>query len=229
MVALFDVDLAADDLPVPSWNVAPTDRVSVLIDTRPKGDDSATDGEPVRRLETARWGLVPLWAKDLSVGSNAFNARIETAAEKPYFAQAVERRRAVVPASGYYEWRTVDGLKTPHFIHPPAGELVLFAGLYEWWRNPAEANDSPTKWMLSTTILTRAATGQLAGIHDRMPVFLDPALIDEWLDPTAEDVEELLEEVSARAVELAEQLEHHEVDRAVGNVRNNSPELIELL
>ena len=117
-------------------------------------------------------------------------------------------------------------MKTPHYIHLPGDELVLFAGLYEWWRNPAVTDDSPAKWVLSTSILTRAATGELASIHDRMPVFLDPVLIDEWLDPSTEGGVELLEEVSAGAAEFAGSLEHHEVDRAVGNVRNNSPELI---
>ena len=100
LVALFDVDLPADDLPAPSWNIAPTDRVSVVIDTIPKGADP--ESEPVRRLEAARWGLVPSWAKDLSMGASAINARVETAAEKPTFAKAVAKRRAIVPANGYY-------------------------------------------------------------------------------------------------------------------------------
>jgi putative SOS response-associated peptidase YedK len=224
LVSLFDVDLVGDDLPAASWNIAPTSRVSVVIDTIPKGADP--ESEPVRRLEAARWGLVPPWAKDLSVGVTAFNARIETAASKPMFSAAVKKRRAVVPANGYYEWSTVEGVKTPHFIHLPNDELLVFAGLYEWWRNPEAADDAPDKWLLSTTILTRAATGDLAQIHDRMPVFLDPAFIDEWLDPSTEGGEELLDEVSAVGEEVAKTVDSYEVDRAVGNVRNNSPELI---
>lgn len=224
LVTLFDVDLVADDLPGASWNIAPTSRVSVVIDTIPKGADDSS--EPVRRLEGARWGLVPPWAKDVSVGVTAFNARIETAASKPMFSASVKKRRAVIPATGYYEWSTVDGVKTPHFIHLPDSQLLVFAGLYEWWRNPDAADDDPHKWLLSTTILTRAATGELAAIHDRMPVFLDPSFIDEWLDPSTEGGEELLEEVAAVAEEVANSVENYEVDRAVGNVRNNSPELI---
>lgn len=227
LVALFDVDLPAEDLPKPSWNVAPTDRVPIVIDTIPKGSDP--DSEPVRRLEAARWGLVPTWAKDVSVGVTAFNARIESATAKPHFKNAVKKRRAIVPATGYYEWKTVDGVKTPNFIHLPDGELLVFAGLYEWWRNPAAADDSPDKWLLSTSILTREATGRLADIHDRMPVFLDPALIDEWLAPSTEGDEELLQEVSAGGAALADAVQFYEVDRAVGNVKNNSPQLAEPL
>lgn len=227
LVEMFDVDRPADDLPEPSWNVAPTDRVPIVLDSIPK---SAAEGdEPVRRLEAARWGLVPSWAKDVSVGVTAFNARIESAAAKSHFATAVKKRRAIVPATGYYEWKTVDGVKTPHFIHLPEGELLVFAGLYEWWRNPAAAEDSPDKWLLSTSVLTREATGELAGIHDRMPVFLSPELIDEWLDPHTEGSEELLQEVSAGGVEMERRVQFHEVDRAVGNVKNNSPQLMEPL
>jgi len=224
LVTLFDVDLVGDDLPAASWNIAPTSRVAVVIDTIPKGSDA--ESEPVRRLEAARWGLVPSWAKDLSVGVTAFNARIETAASKPMFSAAVKKRRAVVPATGYYEWSTVEGIKTPHFIHLPDSQPLLFAGLYEWWRNPEAADGAPDKWLLSTTILTTAATGDLAQIHDRMPVFLDPAFIDEWLDPSAEGGEELLDEVAAVGEDVAKSVDSHEVDRAVGNVRNNSRELI---
>lgn len=224
LVEMFDIDLVADELPQPSFNVAPTDRVPVVIDTIPKGADP--DDEPVRRLESARWGLVPAWAKDVKVGVTAFNARIESAAEKAHFKNAVKKRRAIVPATGYYEWKTVDDIKTPHFIHLPEGELFVFAGLYEWWRDPAEGDDSPDKWLLSTSILTRDATGELAGIHDRMPVFLSPELLDEWLDPHTEGAEDLLAEISHGGEEVAERVQFHVVDRAVGNVRNNSPELI---
>lgn len=223
LAALFDIDLVGEALPPASWNIAPTSRISVVIDTIPKGADEHSP--PVRRLEAARWGLVPPWAKDLSVGVTAFNARIETAASKPMFSAAVKKRRAAVPATGYYEWSTVEGIKTPRFIHLPDDELLVFAGLYEWWRNPEAADDAPDKWLLSTTILTRAATGELAHIHDRMPVFLDPAFIDEWLDPSTEGGEELLEEVAAVAEEVAKSVENYEVDRAVGNVHNNSAEL----
>ncbi len=224
LVALFDIDLPADDLPGPSWNVAPTDPVAIVLDSIPK---TADDDVPVRRLESARWGLVPSWAKELSSGPPAFNARIETVMEKRAFSAAVAKRRAVIPATGYYEWHTVDGVKTPYFIHLPDNRLLAFAGLYEWWRNPQAAEDSPDRWVLSTTIMTRQATGALAEIHDRMPVFLQPELLGEWLDPHEHDALELLEAVSIGAMELADEANLYEVGRAVGNVRNNSADLIE--
>jgi putative SOS response-associated peptidase YedK len=225
LVTLFDVDLVGEDLPAPSWNVAPTDRVSIVLDSLPKGADA--DSEPVRRLEAARWGLVPGWAKDSKGAATAINARIESAAEKPHFRAAVKKRRAVVPVSGYYEWHTIDGVKTPHFIHLPDGQLTVFAGLYEWWRDPAAAEDASDKWLLSTSILTRQAEGELASIHDRMPVFLAADLADEWLDPHTDGTPELLELVSQGSLEVAEAMTFHEVDRAVGNVRNNGPQLVE--
>lgn len=225
LVEMFDVDLVAAELPHPSFNIAPTDRVPIVLDTIPKGAEE--HDEPVRRLESARWGLVPSWAKDISGGVTAFNARIETAATKAHFSTPVKKRRAIVPATGYYEWHTVDGVKTPYFIHLPDGELVVFAGLYEWWRNPTAADDAPDKWLLSTSILTRGATGELAGIHDRMPVFLAAELIDEWLDPHTEGGEELLDEVSEGAVDGESRMQFYAVDGAVGNVRNNSPALVE--
>ena len=224
LVEMFDVDLAADELPPPSFNVAPTDRVPVVLDTIPRGADP--DDEPVRRLEGARWGLVPPWAKDAKVGATAFAARIESAAEDSHFANAVKRRRAVLPATGYYEWKATGETRTPHFIHPPDGELLVFAGLYEWWRDPAEADDSPRKWLLSASILTRASAGALAGIHDRMPVFLSPELLDEWLDPHTEGDDDLLAEISHGGGEMAERVRFHLVDPSVGDVRNNSPELM---
>jgi putative SOS response-associated peptidase YedK len=231
LVALFDVDLPADDLPAPSWNIAPTDRVPVILDSIPKDAEVPEEAEPVRRLESARWGLVPSWAKDLTVGGRAFNARIETVGDNAMFKTAVRKRRAIVPATGYYEWKTIDGVKHPHFIHLP-DELTVFAGLYEWWRNPEAADDSPDKWLLSTSVITRSSTGPLADIHDRMPVFLSPELIEEWLDPHAEfsavyQLDELLEAIAEGGAETAERMELYEVGREVGNVKNNGPQLLE--
>lgn len=223
LVGLFDVDLPADNLPGPSWNIAPTDTVSIVLDSIPK--DSGT-GEPQRRLEAARWGLVPAWAKDIGVGARAFNARIESVAESSMFKTAVRKRRALVPATGYYEWRMVEGVKRPNFIHLP-DEVTVFAGLYEWWRDPSKADDDPARWVLSTTILTRDAVGELGSIHDRMPVFLAPELIEEWLDPHADVSDELLEAVAAGGAEVAERMQYYEVGREVGNVRNNGPQLLE--
>lgn len=220
LVGVLRVDLEADDLPEPSYNVAPTDRVAIVL-------DSAKTEPPTRRLESARWGLVPAWAKDPSIGARAFNARAEELEAKPMFRRALEKRRAVVPATGYYEWRKTEGAKIPHFIHPRSGAPLFFAGLYEWWKDPSKADDDPARWLLSFTILTRDSIGHLGSIHDRMPLFLDHDFADAWLDPTTDNVRDILDAAIDAAPEVAETLDDHVVSKAVGNVRNNSPELIE--
>lgn len=220
LVGVLRVDVAGDDLPAPSYNLAPTDRAAIVL-------DSAKTEPPTRRLESARWGLVPPWAKDVSIGSRAFNARAEQVEDKPMFRNALVKRRAVVPASGYYEWKTADGAKTPHYIHPADGGPMFFAGLYEWWKNPDAAEDDPARWVLSFTILTRDSIGHLGSIHDRMPLFLDPDFADAWLDPTTENVGDILDAAIDAAPDVARGLTDHVVGKAVGNVRNNGPELIE--
>ncbi len=220
LVDVLHVDVVGDDLPAPSYNIAPTDQAAIVL-------DSAKTEPPTRRLESARWGLAPSWAKDVSVGARAFNARAEDVEEKSMFRNALIKRRAVVPASGYYEWRSAEGLKIPHYIHPADDSPMFFAGLYEWWKNPALADDDPARWVLSFTILTRDAIGHLGSIHDRMPLFLDADFADAWLDPTTENVGDILDAAVDAAPDVAAGLADHIVSKAVGNVRNDSPELIE--
>jgi putative SOS response-associated peptidase YedK len=220
LVGVLRVDLEAEDLPEPSYNVAPTSQVAIVL-------DSAKTEPPTRRLEPARWGLVPSWAKDVSIGSRAFNARSEEVEDKPMFRNALVKRRAIVPASGYYEWKTVDDQKIPHYIHPADGSPMFFAGLYEWWKNPKAADDDPARWVLSFTILTRDSMGELGSIHDRMPLFVDPDFADAWLDPTTDNVGDILDAAVDAAPDVARTLDNHVVSKAVGNVRNDSPELIE--
>lgn len=209
LVALFDID-ATGEVPEASWNVAPTDRVPIVVEPAPRDD-----APPVRRLESAMWGLVPSWAKDVTGAARTINARSETVASKPTFQTAVERRRALVPANGWYEWRKPE--RTPFYVH---GDSLAFAGLYEWWRD----GDGP--WLLSTTILTAPAAGDLAGIHDRMPVVLPRELWDAWLDPDTAGDQELVDDAVASASDAVGALSMHEVSRAVGNVRNDGHELI---
>ncbi|GGN82731.1 SOS response-associated peptidase [Agrococcus terreus] len=213
LVALFEVDEAGEALPEASWNIAPTTPVPIVVEPAPRDDRP-----PARRLEAARWGLVPAWADDVSVGVRAFNARGETAASKPMFRDAVQSRRALVPADGWYEWQRSGDAKVPHYVHGDAP--ISFAGLYAWWKQPDGA------WLLSTTILTTAATGELAGIHERMPVVVAPAMRDAWLD-AEEEGEAVLEAVLAEAPEVAAGLRMHVVDRRVGNVREQGPGLVE--
>jgi putative SOS response-associated peptidase YedK len=220
LVGVLRVDIVSDDLPAPSFNVAPTDRAAIVL-------DSVKTDPPTRRLAPARWGLVPPWAKDVSIGARAFNARSEELEGKPMFRSALEKRRAVVPASGYYEWTTVDGVKTPHYIHPADGGPLLMAGLYEWWKDPAKAGGDEDPWVLSFTVLTRDSIGHLGSIHDRMPLFVDADHADAWLDPSTDNVRDVLDAAIDAAPAVAETLTEHVVSRAVGNVRNNSPELID--
>lgn len=212
LVGLFEIDEVGADLPEPNWNIPPTTTVPIVVEPSPRDD-----GPPIRRLEAARWGLVPAWADDVSVGQRAFNARSESAASKPMFRDAVRERRALVPADGWFEWHREGEAKTPHYVHGDAP--ISFAGLYAWWKQPDGA------WLLSTSILTTAATGALAEIHERMPLVVSPEMRDAWLDPT-EDGEAALEAVVAEAPGVVADLSSHVVDRRVGNVREQGPDLI---
>lgn len=232
LVAMLDVDRAAGNLPGASWNIAPADRVTVVIDAVNK--DASTDGyDPenpavLRRLESASWGLVPGGAPDASVGATLFNAPIEQVLENPAFSKAVESRRAAIPATGYYVWhKGADGSSSAQFVHSADGEPLLLAALYEWWKNPASAADDPARWLLSTTILTRASGGPLGLIHERMPIILEPGLLEDWLDPRTPGSPELLEAVSDAALDLADEVEFYEVSKDVASVKNNSEALIQ--
>jgi putative SOS response-associated peptidase YedK len=232
LVEMLDVDKPATDLPPASYNIAPGNRVTVVIDAVNK--DASTDGydpenpEVLRRLESASWGLVPGGAPDASVGGTLFNAPVEEVRQNPAFQAAVESRRAAIPATGYYVWhKGDDGSTSAQFVHSPDGEPLLLAALYEWWKNPAAASTDPARWLLSTTILTRASAGPLALIHPRMPVLLEPGLMEDWLDPRTPGSAELLGAVSDAAADLADEVEFYEVSKDVASVGNNSEALIQ--
>jgi putative SOS response-associated peptidase YedK len=158
-----DPELAA--LYRPRYNVAPTD-VHVVL--RAKGGR--------REVVLARWGLVSSWAPDRSGAAKQINARSETAAQKPAFRDAFERRRCVVPADGFFEWAGPKGKRRPIWYHPAEGGLLRLAGLYESWRDPATGERERT-----FTILTTDANALVAPVHDRMPAVLLPADVDAWL------------------------------------------------
>ncbi|HIW98771.1 MAG TPA: SOS response-associated peptidase [Candidatus Nesterenkonia stercoripullorum] len=211
-----------------SWNIAPTTPVPILVD---RGSDR-------RELHVARWGLLPGWAKDRTFSSRTFNARSETVLSKPAFRSAVRRRRCGVPAQGYYEWRTTTdpdtgkATKRPHFVQPADGSLILFAGLYEWWQDPAlVATGDEAPWVLSTTILTGPSpesSPQLAQLHDRMPLAMAEETATQWMSPgelPRDETEALVDRVRAEAETVAGRWTITEVGSAVGNVRNDSPEL----
>nr|WP_172685893.1 SOS response-associated peptidase [Prescottella equi]AKG90559.1 hypothetical protein pVAPN_1100 [Prescottella equi] len=219
--SLFDVVESGGPALGPSYNVAPTQDVRVILERAPREDPGA---EPVRQLRSSvRWGLVPAWSKDPKIGSRMINARSETVTEKPSFRAAAARRRCIVPADGYYEWqKSAHGPKTPFYLH---GEGVLaMARLYELWPNPDLPDDHPDKWLWTTTVLTAPAKDSLGHIHDRCPVILPDSFVDHWLDPQLTD----RDDVQALVNSIPEpHLIPREVSTAVNSVRNNSPELLE--
>jgi putative SOS response-associated peptidase YedK len=156
-------------LAAPRFNIAPTQHAPVLL--RDEGQDV---------LDMYRWGLIPFWAKDAGIGNRMINARAETVREKPAFRRAFERRRCLVPTSGFFEWQKTGAGKVPHWIHPADGGLLTLAGLWERW-TPADAEP-----VYSYTILTTAANSFMQPLHERMPVIVADRDRNGWLDSEAE-------------------------------------------
>lgn len=198
----FHADEIADVELRPSWNIPPTADVPIVVEKR---DDRA------RLVTTARWSLVPPFADSLTLKYPTFNARSETVTEKPTFRGSVGHQRALLPANAYFEWRTDGKVKTPFAVTSPAGELA-FAGLYSWWR---AAPDS--EWVLTATILTMAAPGPIAWLHDRTPVVLGPDDWDWWLNRDSTADQRFIDDAVARSRPIAEALVAHEVAALAGN------------
>jgi putative SOS response-associated peptidase YedK len=192
-----------------------------------RAGDKQAAGE-ARELRVVRWGLVPFWAKDPSIGSRMINARSETVNVKPAFRRAFARRRCLLPADGYYEWYRPSGdakaAKQPYYIFRADGAPLAFAGLYELWRDRAFPDDHPDAWLWTSTIITTSAPDELGRIHDRMPMVIEPALWADWLDPGNSDPGDLL---GLLAPAGSGGLISRPVSTAVNSVRNNGPRLIE--
>ncbi len=207
----------------PDYNVAPTKPVYAVMDRVPR--DAPKDGPPERRLTTVRWGLIPSWAKDTSIGNRMINARVETLAQKPAFKRALAKRRCLLPADGYYEWYPTERLgksgkplKQPFFIHPADGGIMAMAGLYEIWRNREVPEDDPGAFVWSATVITTTAEDAVGHIHDRMPMLVEAGRYDAWLDATIDDPGDL----AGLLVPAAPgRLEAYPVATDVNNVRNN--------
>jgi putative SOS response-associated peptidase YedK len=212
------------------YNVAPTKDVYAVLSRAPGKDRTAA---PVRRLRTLTWGLVPSWAKDPSIGSRMINARVETVAEKPAFRKAFASRRCLLPADGYYEWYQTEQknsrgrpLKQPFFIRPTDGSTLAMAGLYEIWRDETRDRDDDRAFRWTCTIITTTAEDHLGHIHDRMPMLVEPADYDAWLDPQRSDPAAL----AGLLVPAAPgKLEAYAVSTAVNDVKNNGAELLDPL
>lgn len=188
------------------FNVAPTQMVPVV---RQEADGS-------NRIDVLRWGLIPSWAKDPSIGSRMINARSETAAEKPAFRLAARHRRCAVLASGFYEWMTEGKVKLPLYIHLKSGAPLVFAGLWEIW-------NSPEGEVESCAMLTTVANPLIARLHDRMPVILHLDEIRLWLDRQVTDPSALGRFFQPYPADL---MEMWRVLPLVNSVRNESAELV---
>jgi putative SOS response-associated peptidase YedK len=200
----FAVDEIRVDDVQPSWNVAPTDRVPAV---------AAHGGR--RLLGAFRWGLVPSWAPDPSGGARLINARAETLPDKPAFREAFARRRCLIPADGFYEWRlTIGGAKQPVFIFPTDERPVAFAGLWEVWRDRSDPDAPPLR---TCTIVTTSANARLSMLHARMPVVLARDAWATWLD---HDVHDPFELAALLVPAPDDTFDVRDASRAVNDVRN---------
>ena len=192
----------------PGWNIRPTDRVAVVLESLKEGM------EPTRRLEVARWSLTPAWSKTLKMKVPTFNARSEGITEKASYRASIRSKRALIPAAGYYEWQTDPATKkkTPFYLRAPQGEMMAFAGIYSWWKDHSLPDDDPRVWTLTTTILTADSVRTLDHIHDRNPVPLPRSFCNDWLDPRIEGSQDFVDAAVAAAVPVAESLEIMELD-----------------
>lgn len=198
----FQCDVGSLEL-TPRYNVAPTQESLAIV--------TGANGE--RQGQMMRWGLVPHWAKDLSIGARFINARAETAEETAAFRVAFRKRRCLVVATGFYEWLREGKAKTPFYVTLKAKGPFAFAGLWELWRSPEG------KWVRSFTILTTEANPLMRPIHDRMPVILTPETEALWLDPLSEDPARLSKVLVPFA---AEEMHFHEVSSIVNSWKVDS-------
>lgn len=207
-------DLVAQDRN-PDYNVAPTKRIYTVMDRAEEGDkgDGKPSGDKVQReLRLVRWGLVPSWAKSASGGARMINARAETVAEKPAFREALERRRCLLPADGFFEWKKLGKGTQPYCIQLTDDSVFAFAGIWDRWRNPDK------EWIETCSILTTTPNAVTADVHDRMPVILRRDDYDLWLDPgftKVEGLSDLLKPLDARL------MKKYPVCARISDVRND--------
>lgn len=209
----FEARLAAPEARYfPQFNAAPTQSVAIV---------RAEAEGPGRQLALVRWGLIPSWAKDMKIGNSTINARGETVAEKPAFRSAFKKRRCLVVADGFYEWKKGGKVKQPYFIHRTDDKPFAFAGLWETWYGPdKEAKGEPLE---TCTIVTTTANDLMSPLHDRMPVILNPIDYDLWLDPTIADREKLEPLIVPYE---GDEFTSTQVSTFVNNVRNQGPECV---
>lgn len=221
IAAVFDAEPpnpALFDPFTPNYNVPPTSRIMAV----------AHDGAGTTRLGRFQWGLVPSWAKDPSGAARLINARSETVLEKPSFRSSVPTKRCIIPMDGFYEWRTVDVLprapKQPVYVTRRDGEVLAVAGLWATWKDPALGSDAPP--LHTCCIITTAANGTMAPIHDRMPVILERGDWGQWMNVGEQGTP--IDDIVALMVPADDDVVMaRNVDTAVNSVRNNQPSLIQ--
>jgi putative SOS response-associated peptidase YedK len=206
----FDLDAAIGDVR-PRYNIAPTQTVF--------GVRQIEQGAS-RELAKLFWGLIPSWAKDNKGAYACINARSDTVATKPTFRSAFKKRRCLVLADGYYEWRKEGKIKQPYFFEADSGQPFAFAGLWEWWRAP---DDKDGPGLESCTLLTGEPNELQATVHDRMPIIVDPAHYDAWLDPANDNREQLQALLKPFP---AERMTVRPVSTFVNNARNEGAECV---
>lgn len=200
---------------MPRYNIAPTQEVPIVRLSR-----EGTAREGARELIMARWGLVPFWADDLAIGSRMINARRETVQSARAFREAFRRRRCLVPADGFFEWRTDGKARQPFLIRRQDRAPFAFAGLWERWRPPGSpASDNSV--VRSCTIVTCPANELVAPLHERMPVILPPGAWSPWLDPDTDNPGSLLQ------THPSDGFEHYPVNPRVNSPKNDDPDCIE--
>ena len=227
---------ATDGAAKADYNVAPTKQIVTVVERHPRDADGTPDPDRTERtLRMVRWGLVPSWAKDPKAGARMINARSESAATKPAFRRALNARRCLIPADGWFEWQrgpqtSTAGHKQPYYTHYTDGSSLAMAGLWEYWKPKDDPDNEYPNGLVTATVLTTGAVGPLAQVHDRMPLVLPPSAWDTWLDPDApagaDAVAELLGPPSDALVAA---LELRPVSPLVNSVRNNGPELLAAL
>ncbi|WP_041451194.1 SOS response-associated peptidase [Hoyosella subflava] len=206
------------------YNIAPTTTVAAVVDRR---DDSADADSPLRRrIRAMRWGLVPHWSKEIKKGPLLFNARAESAADKPAFRTSMKSKRCLIPMDGWYEWVQADDpvtgklVKVPYFMTPRDGSRIYVAGVWSAWRDPSAQEDAPP--LLSCAVLTTDAVGVLTEIHDRMPLVVSPDRWQAWLAPDRPAAEDLLQPPA----DFDSTIEVRRVSTKVNQVRNEGSDLI---
>ncbi len=201
----FNIQDMVSDLK-PSYNIAPSQDIAVVMN------------EGINKLKTCRWGLIPSWAKDKSIGNKMINARAETLHEKPSFKKNLKKRRCLILADGFYEWKKDKKLKLPYYIYQKTKNIMAFAGLWDKWTSP------DNEVITSCTIITTTANDLLKNLHHRMPVILKREEQKIWLDPMIQDQESLR---SLLKPYPSEEMDFYEVSNPVNSPANNSPQCLQ--